>query len=199
MAIDIEWQVKPPHNGKEEGQPQMFPRIANGKVIGEQELAGIMAKNTSYTRGMAKALLDDLSVVMSDLLREGNTIDIPSLGTFRLSLGTDSKVTPSTDAAAQKVAVRGINFRPSKAFMQLVSTPSFRTVARNAVPVVPSAARLLPALSGYLDVHGSITSAEFARIFSLKRSTASLRLQQLIGMGAIKAVGHHRGTRYVKS
>ena len=59
MAINIEWQVKPP--GKHEDRPQMFPRIIDSEIVCEQQLAELMAAHGSLSRGNAKTALNDLA------------------------------------------------------------------------------------------------------------------------------------------
>ena len=66
MAINIEWQVKPP--SKNEDKPLMFPRITDSKIVNEQQLAELMASHGTLSRGNAKAALGDLAEVMADLL-----------------------------------------------------------------------------------------------------------------------------------
>lgn len=105
MAINIEWQVKPP--GKHESKPQMFPRITDSEIVNEQQLAELMASHGSLSRGIAKAAIGDLAEVMSELLKEGKTINIPSLGLFKLSIGTDSEIHPDSDRRMQSIVVRG--------------------------------------------------------------------------------------------
>ena len=69
MAINIEWQVKPPVKGNEkEEKPKMFPRIIDSEIVCEQRLAELMAAHGSLSRGHAKAALNDLSEVMAELL-----------------------------------------------------------------------------------------------------------------------------------
>ena len=36
MAINIEWQIKPP--SKHENKPLMFPRITDSEIVNEQQL-----------------------------------------------------------------------------------------------------------------------------------------------------------------
>ena len=108
MAINIEWQVKPP--SKHENKPQMFPRITDSEIVNEQQLAELMASHGSLTRGNAKAALGDLAEVMADLLKEGKTINIPSLGSFKLSIGTGSEICPNSDRRMQSIVVRGCQF-----------------------------------------------------------------------------------------
>ena len=76
MAIDIEWQVKPP--GKSDDKPQLFPRIVDSEVVNEHKLAKRIASHGSLSRGNAIAALDDFAEVMADLLREGKTGNITS-------------------------------------------------------------------------------------------------------------------------
>lgn len=199
MAIEIEWQVKPTDRGQEGIQPRIFPRIADSKVIDEQKLVEIMSKNSIHTRGTVTSILEDLSDTIATLLREGHTINIPSLGTFRLSIGSNSEITTATDPSARKAMVKGVKFLASKELKSSISTTSFRTVARNATPIAPPANSMVSVLSEFFNTHESITRTEFASIFNLKRATACRRLKELTDMGIIKCVGSNKDTRYVKA
>ncbi len=198
MTVDIEWQAAPSYYDEEEEQQQMFPRIAKSKVVEKNELFKIVGDKSVYSIGTIEGVLEDFAETLSRLLRDGNTVSLPSLGTFRLSIGTASKVTLSTKSPARKVKVRGVNFLPAKDFMKVVSAASFHTVARNAATVVPSIQQLATSLSDYFQSHDSITRSEFASLFELKRTTAYLRLKELVGMGVIKEIGNSRERRYVK-
>lgn len=199
MAIDIEWRVNLGDRDSDDVKSRITPHVVNSEIIDDQKLAEILSKNSTYTRGMVLSMLLDLSETMADLLREGKTIDIPSLGTFRLYVGAATKVTLSGPISAMKAKVNGIHFRPSKEFKDSISTASFCTVARNASTMVPSATSLIPGLTDYFKKHDSITRTEFASLFKLKRPTAFLRIKELINMGVIKSTGNNRGTKYVKA
>lgn len=199
MAIDIEWQPKPPSRNDEDATPQMFPRIVNSNVVDEDALAKIISESDVYTRGQVKGLLTTFGDTIAKLLAEGKTIELPYLGSFKLSIGTNDVVTPFTTGSVRKVEVRGVSFQPGKELMGRISTPTFRVVARNAASVVPSAAELVAPLSEYLESHGSFTRTEFATLFKLRRTTACDRLKELQDMGVIKSVGNNRETKYVKS
>ena len=54
-------------------------------------LMQLIASHGSLSRGNAKAALDDLAEGMVALLREGKTFDLPQLGSFKLSIGTDAE------------------------------------------------------------------------------------------------------------
>lgn len=196
MAINIEWQIKPP--GKSEGKPQMFPRITDSEIVNEQQLAELISSHGTLSRGNAKAALNDLAEVMADLLRGGKTIHIPSLGSFKLSIGTDSTIHPDSDRRMQSIVVRGVNFQPAQELIDTIGQPAFLWEPTTGVAIAPPADQLIPQLLTYLQTHGSITRDDFERTFGLKRTTAYSRLKELVKMGVIVAVGSGRNTKYVK-
>ena len=195
MAINIEWQVKPP--SKHEEKPQMFPRITNSDTVGENELAEMIAAHGPLSRGNAKMALDDLAEVMSALLREGKTIELPQLGSFKLSIGTDAEIHPDSNRRMRSIVVRGVNFRPAQEFMNAIGKPTFQWKPTAGVAIAPAAAQLIPRITEYYQTHDSITRAEFERTFGLKRTTAYSRLKELEEMGVIQTVGHGKDTVYI--
>ena len=78
MPINIEWQVNP--SVKKEKKTRLFPRITDSETVGENKLTELIASHGLLSRGNAKMALDDLAEVMSALLREGKTIDLPQIG-----------------------------------------------------------------------------------------------------------------------
>lgn len=195
MAINIEWQVKPP--SKTEDKPQMFPRITDSEIVNERQLAELMASHGSLSRGNAKSALGDLAEVMADLLKEGKTINIPSLGSFKLSIGTDSEVHPDSDRRMQSIVVRGVNFKPDQDLMDAIGKPTFQWKPTTGVAIATTADQLIPQLLTYFKTHDSITRDEFERIFGLKRTTAYMRLKELEKKGVIQTVGCGRERKYV--
>ena len=175
----------------------MFPRITDGPIVGEQQLAELMASHGSLSRGNAKTALNDLVDVMATLLREGKTINLPQLGSFKLSIGTDAEIHPDSDRRMKSIVVRGVNFHPAQAFMDAIGKPSFQWRPTTGVAVAPTAAQLIPRLMAYFQTHCSITRAESEHTFGLKRTTAYSRLKELEEMGVIQAVGNGKETLYI--
>ena len=175
----------------------MFPRITDSEIVCEQQLAELMASHGSLSRGNVKTALDDLADVMADLLREGKTIDIPRLGSFKLSIGTDAEIHPDSDRRMKSIVVKGVNFQPAQEFMDAIGKPSFQWRPTTEVAIAPSADHIVPSLATYFQTHDSITRAEFERTFGLKRTTAYSRLKELEEMGVIQAVGNGKETIYI--
>ncbi len=196
MPIDIEWQQMPPQRNSDDRKPRLFPRIVNCPLVEEDKLAEKIAAHSGVSRGTAKQVLQDLADVLARLLREGNEVRLPSLGTFRLTAGTDAAIHPDTRGSIRSVLVRDITFQPSEELRGAVGKPHFREVPRNAALVAGTAMEMVPYLDAYFQSHSSITSAEFARLFSMKRATAHIRMRELIEQGILRKVGHNRDTRY---
>lgn len=108
-----------------EDKPLMFPRITDSEIVNEQKLAELMASHGTLSRGNAKTALNDLAEVMADLLKEGRAISIPMLGSFRLSIGTDSEIRPDSDRRMQSIVVRGVNFQPAQEFIDTIGKPLY--------------------------------------------------------------------------
>lgn len=199
MAIDIEWQIKPPHKNDNGDKPKLFPRKAKVDVADENLLAKKLAAHSGISTGVALAVLEDMGEIMGELLQEGKDINISSLGRFSLSIGCNEDVYSDTKNSKQKVAVRGVRFQANKELMEVVGEPTFREVARNADIVATSADALIPLLDEYFKTHSHITRAEFESAFNLKRATATLRLKELTNMGVIKQEGAGKDTKYLKA
>lgn len=199
MAIDIEWQIRPPHKNDNGDKPKLFPRKAKVDVANENLLAKKLAAHSGISTGVALAVLEDMGEIMGELLQEGKDINISSLGRFSLSIGCDEEVYSDTKNSKQKVAVRGVRFQANKELMDGVGEPTFREVARNAAIVATSAQELVPLLDEYFKTHSHITRAEFESRFNLKRTTAFTRLKELEEMGVIKQEGAGKDTKYIKT
>ena len=196
MAINIEWQVKPP--GKHDSKPQMFPRITDSEIVNEQQLAELVASHGTLSRGNVKTALNDLAEVIAGLLKEGKTISIPSLGSFKLSIGTDSEIPPDSDRRMQNIIVRGVNFQPDQELLDAIGKPRFLWKPATGVAIAPTLEQIIPQLLTYFNAHDSITRDEFERTFGLKRTTAYMRLKEMEKMGVIQSVGNGRERKYVR-
>lgn len=199
MAIDIEWQIRPSKADGEGKERALYPRVVNDEPVDADELVRRIVLHGTQSRGVVSEVLDDLADVMRQLLSEGREVRVPSLGNFRLAVGSKGLVHTVSSTSARLVAVRGVNFQPNDDLMAAVGKPTFRLVSRDTVGLVPSAEDLRPRLEAYLQSHLSITGSEFARLFGLRHTTAATRLRQLVETGILRREGYNRDTRYVKA
>lgn len=199
MSIQIDWQTMPPQKGDTTSTPRLFPRMKDNGTITVEELCKIASQGSVFSRGELFAALSELTTAISRNLAEGKTIDIPDLGTFKLSIGTDSDITAQTHRRMDKIKIRGINFQPSPDLLQAIGTPPFHWSPDATNQHATTLDSIRTTLSDYFLTHPTITRAEFEQLFRMKRSTAQLRLKALMEEGFIEKEGHNREARYVKA
>lgn len=187
MAIKIEWQSLPQREGAE-GQ-RMFPRLTDNGSLSLEEICKKVAPGSSYDRATLKAAFTILSDAMAEYLAEGKTIELGDTGILQLTVGTPQPVTTSTHHPDRQVQVTGVRFVPSDDFLQRIGQPQFHATNRVTSVTSPSLEELASQTLAYLAEHPFITRSKFEQIFQLKRSTANVRLNQLIRMGVIFAEG----------
>lgn len=197
MAINIEWQLLPTQKKNIDGKPLLFPRMIENESINLNLLCEEIAKQSIHTKGTIKGVIYDLVEIFAKLLHEGKTIDLEDMGTFKLAIGTDAKITSDMPYKKRPITVRGINFQPSKILMDAIGTPKFRTIPRNAKLTAMSQEQLQKTLLEYFNKHDSITRLQFERLCQLKRATAYFHLKRFVESGFLIKIGNNRETRYI--
>lgn len=196
--VKIEWQEMPPRKGQEGEESRLFPRMKDNGVLEFDTLCELAAKGSGLSEGTLYAAWFKLARTIAEELAKGKTVKLDDLGSLRLSIGTDAKVTCTTKQRKNKVKVQGVTFQPDGDLMKAIGKPDFEWQPDAALQHAPSAQELAEPLCTYLDEHGSITRAEFARVFRLKRTTAINRLHELACMDVIRQKGYNREAVYVK-
>ena len=110
MAIVFDWYENP--NASSEEEAALHPRIfMNGKVDTDT-LCYKIHDYSSLTVGDVKNVLDNLSKILGESLREGKEVHIEGIGYFYPTLAATGKVTRSTPHKTNKVAFKTVRFRP---------------------------------------------------------------------------------------
>ena len=196
MAINIEWQRLPIQDDNTADNTPLYPRIAGNETVDFPSLCEKVAKHSSLTKGTIINAMTDMADIIAKLLREGKAIDVDGLGTFRLSIGTETNVTLSTPLRRRRVTVRGVKFQPHRTFMDAIGTPEFHSMRHNTSPVEISNDQLQHILTEYFKTHDHITRSQFESLCHLRRTTAYTRLKEFVESGFLKKVGTNRDTRY---
>ena len=109
MAIVFDWYENP--NDSSEEEAALHPRIfMNGKVDTDT-LCYKIHDYSSLTVGDVKNVLDNLSKILGESLREGKEVHIEGIGYFYPTLEATGKVTRSTPHKTNKVAFKTVRFR----------------------------------------------------------------------------------------
>ncbi len=111
MAIVFDWYENP--NDSSEEEAALHPRIfMNGKVDTDT-LCYKIHDYSSLTVGDVKNVLDNLSKILGESLREGKRSTYRGIGYFFIPLWLlRGKVTRSTPHKTNKVAFKTVRFRP---------------------------------------------------------------------------------------
>lgn len=75
---------------------------------------------------------------------KGKTVNVPFLGSFKLSIETDSEIHPDTGRSMRNIVVRGVNFQPAQELMNAIGKPSFQWKFKTGVTIVPTTVQLAP-------------------------------------------------------
>ena len=165
MAIVFDWYENP--NASSEEEAALHPRIfMNGKVDTDT-LCYKIHDYSSLTVGDVKNVLDNLSKILGESLREGKEVHIEGIGYFYPTLEATGKVTRSTPHKTNKVAFKTVRFLPDML------------------------------LKEYFAEHQMMTRRDFQEVCGLARTTAKTHLVRLRGEGKLVNIGLRNQPMYV--
>lgn len=176
------------------------PVVANSNPISEDSLYDTIVKHTSLTEGDVKSALSTLADVIADQLSQGNSVNIPELGTFSLSLTAGQKIESASDKqAADHIHIAGINFRAKKAFQRRIGAVAFhRTRYPNAGEERADVAEAKELITSYFAEHPDalLTSTDVQRLLHCSRTVANVRLSSLVSDGTLLRLGRRNSPYY---
>ena len=179
MAIVFDWYENP--NASSEEEAALHPRIfMNGKVDTDT-LCYKIHDYSSLTVGDVKNVLDNLSKILGESLREGKEVHIEGIGYFYPTLAATGKVTRSTPHNLKGHFV-GVRANQSK-------------YVRHSEKVSEVEIDML--LKEYFAEHQMMTRRDFQEVCGLARTTAKTHLVRLRGEGKLVNIGLRNQPMYV--
>ena len=88
-------------------------------------LAEQMADASTFTYGDVKGMIENLTLLMSEALKEGNTVTIDGLGTFSVTAQPNRDVEEPSKIRAESIKLKGIGFKPSPKLKDRLSDIEF--------------------------------------------------------------------------
>ena len=170
-----------------------YPVVANAPVVHSDQLYEQMSHGCTLTPADAKAFLSALRDAMIHHLSMGRRVEIEGLGTFSVTLKSDSPILYSDDKqTARHLSVGSINYRPKRALLNALSDIQFR----RARLTNPHAARLtdeqiVHRLRHYLAASRErlLTTTHFVEATGYSRSRAYRELPGLVQRGILIKMG----------
>lgn len=196
MAIVFDWNENP-NASSEEKETALHPRIfMNGKV-NTATLCCTIHDYSSLTVGDMKNVLDNLSKILGESLREGKEVHIEGIGYFYPSLAATERVTRGTPHKNKKVTFKTVRFRPDRNlkghFIGVCASQS--KYVRHSEKV--SETEIDTLLKEYFAGHQVMIRRDFQGICGLACTTAKTHLIRLRGEGKLVNIGLHNQPMYV--
>ncbi|MCW0482230.1 HU family DNA-binding protein [Gaoshiqia sediminis] len=106
------------------GHYKYYARACDRRKITLDELADMLEKRSSLSRGDIIGTLVGMIDLIPDLLLNNHTIELGQLGTFSLNLKSHASEEPRTDGF-RLIKSADISFRPSPRLKQAVKYPDY--------------------------------------------------------------------------
>lgn len=88
-------------------------------------LAEQMADASTFTYGDVKGMIENLTLLISEALKEGNTVTIDGLGTFSVTARPNRDVGEPSEIRAESIKLKGIGFKPGPKLKDRLSNIKF--------------------------------------------------------------------------
>jgi nucleoid DNA-binding protein len=117
-------------------------------------------------------------------LRDGNRIELGTLGTLSLEVGTRQRKSASEVVTGKDVVAKGVTFTASKKLNKVIDDLTFECDGVVSHPL--SEANMLKTLEEYFAQHQYIMVRTFATLCKCSASTADRRIKSLVAQGKLR-------------
>ena len=111
MAIFI--RLRQDKMGADHRSHKFYAHTVTTGDIGTEELAERIQRNTTFTRGEVRGIIDSLIDEMKHQLGSGHTVVLDGLGRFHLSVESEGAESPDAFDIAHDIKRVKCNFRPA--------------------------------------------------------------------------------------
>lgn len=132
--------------------------------------------------------------VVASHLKKGSNVSIEGLGRFKVTLGSEGKITSFKTPRSNKIKVKGVQFWPEKELVDYMNrNQEFKRTQQPTQSARISAEELKVKLrTGWFKNHRMITRKELETFAHLSTSTAKNRIKELIAMNFLKRLESNR-------
>jgi predicted histone-like DNA-binding protein len=105
-------------------QKKWYPVLKSTKLVKEKEVAQMLAEETTLNPKEAEMAVSQLLKVVTNLLLEGNTVQLGELGSFRVTLSSEGSASPE-EVSANKIERINVRFTESEALKTTMKKATF--------------------------------------------------------------------------
>ena len=89
------------------------------------DLAEQMSDASTFTYGDVKGMIENLTLMIAEALKDGNTVTIDGLGTFSVTAQPNRDVEIPSKIRAESIKLKSIGFKPSPKLKERLSDIEF--------------------------------------------------------------------------
>ena len=194
MAKDI---MAPRSNRKTtEGNVPYYPRVLIEHRTNSEEIAQMLSKYTSFTKGDILGVISALGEVIASELVAGHAVYLDGIGRFSPSLKLKDGVEPEQEHKeghrnANSIEFHSINFRPSKELVNICNIKGELTRAKvhKSDPMNSTLEDRCHMALNYIKASGFLKVRDYVDLTGLSRNKASQELRDLKDAGFLGCRG----------
>lgn len=196
MAIKYDFKENPFKD--KDGKPVLYPAVVVTRTLSTEDIVAAVSRHSSFSGGCVLGVLEEVTNVIIESLREGCNVRLDELGTFSLSLSS-REVTDRKEIRAASIGIEKVNFRPARRLVKRVRSEA--EVVRAEYGYKPSSQEYSKeerwkALHRYLEEHATITRMRYSELMGLARSTAARELKNWTVEKKLASDGRHSHVVY---
>lgn len=204
--ITIDWQLMPPHNLDDTGHPDsksnlelFYPRITGSRTVSCDELFALASHGSGCTfhRGELSSALYHIVRAIVQQLQQGNAVELPDLGTFRLQIKADKDMHRDELSHTDHIRCKGVAFKPSPQLLSQLYDLHFKWQPTGSPSSHPTDEQVLAVLHHWFATHDSIKCKELSSLLHLKQTSTQQRINRLLSDGILHKSGSGKNTHYL--
>lgn len=179
-----------------EGNVPYYPRVLIEHRTNSEEIAQMLSKYTSFTKGDILGVISALGEVIASELVAGHAVYLDGIGRFSPSLKLKDGVEPEQEHKeghrnANSIEFHSINFRPSKELVNICNVKGELTRAKihKSDPMNSTLEDRCHMALNYIKASGFLKVRDYVDLTGLSRNKASQELRELKDAGFLGCRG----------
>ena len=179
-----------------EGNVPSYPRVLIEHRTNSEEIAQMLSKYTSFTKGDILGVISALGEVIASELVAGHVVYLDGIGRFSPSLKLKDGVEPEQEHKeghrnANSIEFHSINFRPSKELVNMCNVKGELTRAKihKSDPMSSTLEDRCQTAINYIKASGFLKVRDYVDLTGLSRNKASQELRELKDAGFLGCRG----------
>ncbi len=181
-------------NTRELEEKEYYPSVVHADSVDMETLLIDTVGRGTFRKSEIEFAINQFIDVVASHLKKGSNVTIEGLGRFRVTLGSEGKITSSKTPRSNRIKVKGVQFWPEKDLMDYLNrNQEFKRTQRSTQSARISAEDLKVKLRTiWFKNHRLITRKELETFAHLSTSTAKNRIKELIAMNFLKRTDSSR-------